>query len=143
MRSTNSYQSYETPSGQATGSREDFGCGVLVLGAVVGALCAGVVFCVAVEIDGRLAEQAKEREIRQRVANGEDEDDAKMHVIMEYKTMPIAVALGYLMEGGVAVIFGAGVGGIVAAVARRTRHTTRPPLLVDRTNTLPRGQRGG
>lgn len=99
------------------------GCGLIYLGALGGAILCGGLFCVAVEIAGEREVAARQREIQERTAKGED--DAEFHVIMEHKTMPIAAAYGFLMELAVASCCGALFGGFVVAVIIRVRKSPR------------------
>jgi hypothetical protein len=99
------------------------GCSFIVLGALGGAILCGGLFCVAAEIAGEREDAAIKREIQERTAKGEQ--DAEIHVVMEHKTMPIAVALGFLMELGVASCCGALLGGFVVAVIVRVRTSPR------------------
>jgi hypothetical protein len=98
-------------------SQETAGCGIILLGVVVGAILGGVLLCVAVQAAWDREKQAMDQEIRERLANGED--DAERQVIMEHKTMPIAVAMGFFMELGVAAVVGGGIGGVLAAQWKR------------------------
>lgn len=95
------------------------GCGIILLGVVVGAILGGVLLCVAVDVAADWEQQAMKQEIRDRVSKGEDEGEAEIHVIMEHKRMPIAAAIGFFMELGVAAVLGGSIGGVSAAAWSR------------------------
>jgi hypothetical protein len=81
-------------------------------------ICGGL-FCLAVEISGEREQEAITQEIQDRTARGDR--NAEWNVVMEHKTMPIAVALGFLMELAVVCAVGALLGGLVMSVAITAR----------------------
>ena len=85
----------------------------------MGAILGVVLACIWLEF-ALANEQAMEQEIRQRIADGEDAEEAKMHAIMGYKMMPIA-PMGFITGFGIAACFGGFVGGVVTAVIWHSR----------------------
>jgi hypothetical protein len=94
-------------------------CRFIVLGALGGAILCGGLFCGAVEIAGEREDAAIKREIQERTAKGEED------AVMEHKTMPIAVAFGFLMELAVVSGIGGLLGGIVAWLKMTARRVPR------------------
>ena len=114
---------YKSPKADATTpdastrSQGVGGCGIILIGIVIGAVLGGVLLWVAVDVAWDRERQAMEQEIRERLANGEN--DAERQVVMEHKTMPIAVVIRFFFQLGVAAVVGGGVGGVLAAKWKR------------------------
>jgi hypothetical protein len=76
----------QSPNADATtpdagiASQEAGGCGIILLGIIVGAILGGVLLCVAVDAALDRERKAMEQEIRERLANGEK--DAERQVII-------------------------------------------------------------
>lgn len=90
---------------------------IILMGIVIGAILGGVLLWVAVDVAWVREQRAMEREIRESLAN--EEDDAGRQAIIKHKAMPIAAAMGFFKEFGGAVVLGGGIGGVLAAKWRR------------------------
>jgi hypothetical protein len=108
------------------GSSKANGWVFTLLGALVGAVVCGSLFCIAAEIWGDREQEVVKQEIQDRTARGEK--DADLHVVMEHKTMPIVAAFGFFMELAVVCAVGGLLGGVVMSVtvSARTRNREVP-----------------
>ena len=97
--------------GRFTPPAQSGGRGTIVLGVIVGAILGGVLLCVAVDVAAGWEQQSIERETRDGVASGQTEEEAHLQAIMRHPRNPITAT----MELGVAVVFGGGIGGFLAA----------------------------
>jgi hypothetical protein len=138
MGESNPYDSpnADTPTPDAdVPSQPGGGCGIVLLGVLIGAILGGAVLCFVVDLALDREQQAMKREIQTRIANGEKAEDAKTYVIMSHKRMPIAAAIGFFMELGVAAVVGGGIGGVLAAA---WHGRTVKPQAESRNAGLPR-----
>ncbi len=89
--------------------------GIILLGVVGGAILGGVLLCVAVDAAADWEQQAIEQETRDGVAKGQAEEETREQAVMKRHRMPIAAAMGFFMELGVAAVVGGAIGGVLVA----------------------------